>query len=199
MKLCKPLLAVAGATVLLSALVSSASATNFSISNQQLRSQFREVRFSGLFGVTSCRLTLEGSLHSSTIAKVISSLIGYITTVLLGGCTTGTATVLDETLPWHVRYANFVGALPNITRIDTYVINAEFRVRTPEGFNCLSRSTPERPAQGFYNRNTTSRRLVNVFLGGTIDTTCGFSGSLASDNGPVLLLLGGRLIFVRLI
>ncbi|HEX7291074.1 MAG TPA: hypothetical protein VF250_08115 [Conexibacter sp.] len=199
MKLCKLLLAVAGATVLLGALVSSASARNLSISNQQLRANFREVRFSGLFGTTVCQVTVEGSLHSRTIAKVVGSLIGYITTVRLGPCSTGTATVLSETLPWHVRYRGFSGTLPNITRIETDVINAAFRVRTPEGFNCLSRSTPEQPSRGEYARNVVSQQITSANIGGTIETSCGIPGSFSSDNGPVRLLLTGELIFVRLI
>ncbi|HEX7289754.1 MAG TPA: hypothetical protein VF250_01395 [Conexibacter sp.] len=199
MRLRKLLLAVAGATVLLGAFTSSAFARNFSFNNQQLRAYFREVRFNGLFGQTNCELTLEGSLHSRTIAKIIGQLIGYITAAHLGPCVTGTATVLTETLPWHVRYANFVGVLPNITRIDTNTIDASIRVRTPEGASCLSRSTVERPAQAQYNRGIVSGRIRSVTLGGTIDTSCGFPGTFASDNALVFLLFTTALIIVRLI
>ncbi|HEX7289665.1 MAG TPA: hypothetical protein VF250_00945 [Conexibacter sp.] len=199
MKLWKMVFATAAAAALLGVLVSGASARNLSTSNQQIRANFREVRFSGLFGTTVCQVTVEGSFHERTTAKVVGRLVGYITTVRLGPCATGTATVLSETLPWHVQYSGFTGTLPNITRIDAKAINAAFRLRTPEGFACLSRSTPEQPVIGAFNRDITSSQVTGAILGGTIETTCGIPGTFNSDSGPVRLLLGGGLIFIRLI
>src|SRR5215207_2963869 len=93
MKLFKLLLAVAGATVLLGALVSTASATRLASSSQTLRAGFARVNFTGPFGTTECALTLEGSLHSRTITKTIGSLIGLITRAVLGACVRGSATI----------------------------------------------------------------------------------------------------------
>ena len=76
MKLIKTLLTTAAAALLLAGLVATASARTFSVSNQTLRSQFREVNFALPFFTTRCQVTLEGSLHSRTIAKVMDSLIG---------------------------------------------------------------------------------------------------------------------------
>ncbi|HEX7291075.1 MAG TPA: hypothetical protein VF250_08120 [Conexibacter sp.] len=180
-------------------IATTATARNLSISNQQVRANFREVRFSGLFGTTVCQVTVEGSFHSRTIAKVVGQLVGYITTVRLGPCATGTATVLSETLPWHVRYRGFQGTLPNITRTDADIINHSFRVRTPEGFNCLARSTPEMPTRIGFNREVVTGQITSANVTGSIETSCGIPGSFSSDNGPVRLLLTGELIFIRLI
>ncbi|HEX7291079.1 MAG TPA: hypothetical protein VF250_08140 [Conexibacter sp.] len=199
MKLCKLLLAVTGATLLLGVTVSSVSARNLSISNQQIRANFREVRVSGLFGNTVCQVTIEGSFHSRTIAKVVGQLIGYITTERLGPCATGTATILTETLPWHVRYVGFAGTLPNITSLSVNVIGRAIRVRTPEGFNCLILSTPEQPLRFTFVRNPATGQLTVAQVGGTSPSTCGIDGTFSSDNGPVRLLLTGELIFLRLI
>ncbi|HEX7291076.1 MAG TPA: hypothetical protein VF250_08125 [Conexibacter sp.] len=193
------LAASAAAIIAIALMCATATARNLSISNQQLRANFRELRYSGLFGTYVCQVTLEGSLHSRTIAKVVGQLIGYITTVRLGPCATGTATMLSETLPWHVQYRGFSGALPDITRIETDIINYSFRIRTPEGFNCLMRSTPEQPSTGESARNITTQQITTATIGGTIDTSCGIPVSLSSDFGPVRLLLSGGLVFVRLI
>src|SRR4051794_14739384 len=162
MKFCKVLLAALGATVLLGALVSTASARNFSTSSQTLRASFREVRWRLPFGITNCQVTLEGSLHSRTIDKVPGRLIGYITSAALGSCSSGTATILRETLPWHVRYANFTGTLPNITSLGTNVIDASFRVRETFTITCLARSTAAQPAIGTFNRDVVGRTLTTA-------------------------------------
>jgi hypothetical protein len=85
--------------------VTTATARTLSIGpSQQFRETFNDIESS--FGEirNDCRLTLEGSLHARTIAKVAGALLGYITRFATGQCTQGT-TILTETLPWHVRYA----------------------------------------------------------------------------------------------
>jgi hypothetical protein len=192
MKLCKLLLAAVGATALLGALVSTASARNLSISNQTLRSQFREVNFRLPIFTTRCQVTLEGSLHTRTIAKVQGALIGYITTARLGPCAAGSATILTETLPWHVRYLAFSGPLPNITDLVINVIGAAFRVREPLGVNCLSRSTAEEPSIGTFVRDPAAGGvLTTAEIGGTIRTggECfNEPGTFTSDRGTVFVL-----------
>jgi hypothetical protein len=200
MKTCKLLLAAAGATVLLGTLVSSAAARNFSISNQNIRASFSSVVFSG-FGNTRCHLTLEGSLHSRTMPKVSGSLIGYITSAVLGPCATGTATISRERLPWHVRYHGFIGALPNITSLITHVIGASFRIREPFGITCHVVTTAASPAIGIFHRNTITHRLEHVGIEGEIATTdCGAHGILSSDSGSVSLSGAGHTsVFLSLI
>jgi hypothetical protein len=186
MRLSKLLLATIGATVLLGALVGSASARSFSSTSQTLRSTFSRVRFSGVFGSITCHVTLEGSLHTRTIAKVAGTLIGYITAANLGECAEGSATILRETLPWHVRYLSFTGTLPAITSLSINVIGASFRVREPLA-TCLARSTPESPSVGTFNREA-GGALLTAEISGTIPTSCGANGSFASDRGAVTVL-----------
>jgi len=201
MKLGKLLIATLGAAVLLSALVSAASARSFSTSSQTLRSTFREVRFTLPFGVTNCQVTLEGSLHSRTIAKVVGSLIGFITRAILGPCSSGSATILTETLPWHTQYRAFTGTLPNITSLSVNVIGSSFRVREPGFVTCLARSTTTEPAIGTFNREA-GGALTTSEIGGSIRTggECfGQVGSFTSDRGPVTVLGAATRITVTLI
>jgi hypothetical protein len=151
MKRCKLLLAVVAAAVLLGTLVDSASARTFSSSSSTFRFAFRELRFNATFGTVTCQLTYEGSFHSRTIAKVVGALIGYLTAVNLGPCGVGTATILRETLPWHIQYQSFTGVLPNINSIRVNT-QTRFRIREPFGATCLFASTPERPATLTFNR-----------------------------------------------
>jgi hypothetical protein len=169
MKMCKLLLAVMGAGVLLGALTLSASARNFSVTSQTLRTSYREVRFTEAFGEVNCQVTLEGSLHGRTMAKTMGSLMGYITSATLGPCSTGAATIDRETLPWHRSYEGFEGTLPNITSIVTHIINFSFRRREPLGMICHIRTTVAEPMHEIFHR--TNGRLTESGLSGRIRTT----------------------------
>ena len=107
------IVATIGATLLLGALVTNASAERLSSSSSTFRMTFRELTFSGAFGVIRCEFTLEGSLHTRTMVKTPTLLIGYITAASAGACAAGAVTVLRETLPWHARYSSFSGTLPS--------------------------------------------------------------------------------------
>ncbi len=199
MKLSKLLLGLVGASVLLAALVSSASARSVSTSSQTLRATFREVRFSGGFGTTVCAVTLEGSLHTRTIAKTAGALIGYITAANLGACTTGSATILRETLPWHVRYRSFTGTLPAISSIVTDVVGASFQIREPVfGVTCLARTTAETPARGTYTREA-GGALTTATIGGESPTSCGVNGSFTGTSSALTVLNSASRITVTLI
>jgi len=203
MKVCKLLLAVVGAAVLLGTLVSSAGARNFSISNQSLRVSYREVTFLGGATESRCQVTLEGSLHRATMPKVSGSLIGYITSAILGPCATGTATILRETLPWHIRYHGFTGTLPDITLIRTHVIDLAWRFREVFGANCLIRSTAAEPVTATFHRRTETHRLEEVTLNGAIRTgpeCLQVTKTIGSDQAKVSLLgTSDTGIFVSLI
>ena len=97
-------------------------------------------------GFVICPLTLEGSFHSRSFAKVPGALIGYITRARLEEelCSGGEARYLQETLPWHLQYASFSGFLPNITSITTNVIGLGIVV-TRFGRSCLYRTTMATP------------------------------------------------------
>jgi hypothetical protein len=196
MKARKLVLAMLGASVLFGALAGNASARTFSFSSQTLRRIFRAVTFNGAFGNIVCSVTLEGSLHSRTIPKVVGSLIGYITRADLGPCATGTATILRETLPWHLRYLGFTGTLPNITSIRENIVGFSARILEPFAA-CLARSTPESPVVLTFN--VVERVLANGELGGSIPTSCGMNGTFSTDRGPVTVLNSSSRITVTLI
>jgi len=128
MRTCSKLaLAGIGTTLLMALAVGPASARNLSVSNQNLRATFNNLEFT-VEGVstTTCRVTLEGSLHTRTIVKSAGTLVGYVTRIITGQCSNG-VTILTETLPWHVRYIGFSGRLPDITLISVRS-RAAFRV-----------------------------------------------------------------------
>jgi hypothetical protein len=191
MKIFKVLLATAGATVLLSGLVSSASARELSLSNQSFRAAFSSVEAAGFGGIIRCQVTLEGSFHSRTLRKAAGTLIGYITRAISGPCSGGTTTILTSTLPWHVRYSGFVGALPEITSISSHVIGASFRVRESAGIACLVRTTATEPGVVTYHRNTTTHEITEAGINGRIRTgpeCLTIPGTFTSDSAPVSLL-----------
>jgi hypothetical protein len=146
------LMALTAAT-LMSLVVSGASARRFEMSNQTFRLiwPLLSAEIPGTATV-SCPVTLEGSFHSRTISKVSGQLVGYITRAFVRGgsaeCNgTGVARVNSETLPWHVRYSKFTGALPNITGVELQLVGASVNV-DPEGAapNCNARTTAAAPA-----------------------------------------------------
>jgi len=185
MKLCKPLLAAIGATVLLGVLVGSGSARSFSTSSQTFSIAFRRLEFKIPAATITCELRLEGSFHSRTITKSIGSLIGYLTSATLGPCGTGTATILRATLPWHIRYSGFQGTLPRITSIIAHT-ETRFRIREPFGVTCLFASTAERPATLTFHVEAGGGLTAN--RGGTIPAgpeCLGTQASISSDAPSV--------------
>jgi hypothetical protein len=92
-----------------------------------------------------CEATLEGTFHSRTISKVSGSLIGYVTSAFIGptaNCFEGVIAILRETLPWHVRFWKFQGALPSITGVFLEIVNLSMSI-TPTGMmTCLLRGDP---------------------------------------------------------
>jgi len=141
MKLGKLLLAVVGATVLLGALVSSASARNLSVSEQRTTALWTRWNISGGFGTIECEVKLSRSFHTRTFAKTANSLIGYITEGTVLRCSRGSLTINQASFPWHLRYRGFTGTLPNITGLSETVTGAEWTLREPTfGIACTVRS-----------------------------------------------------------
>ena len=168
MKLSKLLLAVVGATVLLGAFVSSASARNLSINTRGINASWTRMNFRGGLGTVECEVIINGTGHSNTIAKTPGLLIGFVTAANVTRCARGSATVLRETLPWHVQYDSFSGTLPNITNIRTRVIGGSYRVQEPVfGINCLSRTSTAEPSYGTYNREV-GGRVTSASVSGSI-------------------------------
>lgn len=142
------------AAMLLLVAVGSASASHLSTNETRFRIVWTSLEFvEPIFNTAVlCPTTLEGSFHSATIAKTAGLLIGAITRASVappGGCRNGEATILTETLPWHVQYSSFKGTLPSITGIVQRMIGAAFRIHsTISGVTCLSTTEVRHPSQG---------------------------------------------------
>jgi len=197
MKAGKVLFAVIAATALLATLVATASATRLSSSSSTIRATFARVDFSGGFGTTECALTIEGSFHSRTIAKVAGALTGLITRATLGTpCIRGSATILTASLPWHTRYASFTGTLPNITRINATATGTQWSIREPAfGVTCLASGST---LQGAFNREA-SGAITGTEVIGNSETSCGIAGNVAGRASTTTVLGAATRITVTLI
>jgi hypothetical protein len=175
--------------------VDSASANHLSYSSQGFRIVWTSLTFSeagGNFPIR-CPVTLEGSFHSATVAKVREALVGYITRAIVNnpGCTEGQATILRESLPWHVRYQSFTGALPAITGVRHYLIGAAFQIEPGLGIVCLARSSERFPAAGDAQReaggNVTTLEPDSTLAIPVTGTACPEAG-IFSGSGEVFVL-----------
>lgn len=180
MRLIKLIIAVAAATVVLAACTTTASANHFSSSTQSYSTSWTSAEFIGGFGTVKCSLTVEGSLHTKTGNKTAGALIGFVTRASLGPCPSGSATILQASLPWHVQYATFTGTLPTIGSIITNTLGVAYQIREPTfGITCLTTSTASSPVTGRWNLSSGS--VTSVTLGGSIP--CGsFTGSLGGTS-----------------
>jgi hypothetical protein len=204
-KYSKTFAAMAGATIVLAALIGTASAGKLRASSQTFRGVWTAMSLTGPGVSISCPVTLEGSLHSTTINKVAESLIGYITRAIAGegACSGATARTLTETLPWHLRYTSFEGRLPDITAINTRIVLAAFQIRaTIFGIpvTCLYRTSAASPATARFNRTTPTGVINSVAAGGAISSAGGCpTGTLGGNSNAPSVLNETRNITVTLI
>lgn len=191
--------ALVGVIVVLGILVSPVAARRIAATSETLRATFRELTFAGGFGSMTCGLTLEGSLHSRTITKTIGALIGYITRAIYQKpCSRGDATVLTESLPWHIQYGGFTGTLPAINSIRKNIIGVAITILEPVfGISCLLRSTAANPVIGTYS--VSAGVLTSATLGGRIPTSCGLEGEFRGTSTSLTVLGGTSRISVTLI
>jgi hypothetical protein len=142
----KLILAGLTASLLMGLAVSSATAGRLSVSNTRFRVTWASLNLKNFENEAEirCPVTLEGSFHSATIRKAAGALIGAVTRAITPGteppCTGGRATILQESLPWHLTYEAFRGTLPRIERVILLLRRYEFRVElTVFGFRvgCL--------------------------------------------------------------
>ena len=149
-----------------------------------------------------CNVTLEGTFHQRTITKVAGLLMGYVTRAILNECSQGAATILTETLPWHVQYAGYTGTLPNITGITQDLIGASYRVQ-PEGFlACLSVTEVNHPGVAISNvtRGEVLTQRVDETATIPLQGFCAFGGEgKLSGTGTVTVLGGTAHPLIRLI
>jgi hypothetical protein len=154
--------------ITLAVAVGTASARRLAASELFFLAHYSAITFEGGEVRVVCAFSMEGSFHSRTLEKVTRSLIGYITEVRIKRpCSGGESWALTsqegraETLPWHILYERFIGALPNITGIEISDDNIAFSMETV-GILCLYQSSTTSPARGIVNREaggkTTSMR-----------------------------------------
>ncbi|HEX7292474.1 MAG TPA: hypothetical protein VF250_15250 [Conexibacter sp.] len=183
MRFCKLLLATLVVAAALGTLVGAASARNLSLSHQTFRATYANVEYQSSIATVRCPLTIEGSFHRRTIVKTVGSLVGYITAAGHGACSAPGATVLRETLPWHIRYASFVGTLPNVTGLNFSVIDYSVTIRDPFGSLCLIRSTATEPVTLAFTREGLTG-ISRANLSGTLETAG------AACNGLAVTIVG---------
>jgi hypothetical protein len=184
----KLLLTALGAAIVLAGLVSSASANNLSVTNQNIRATWSALEFTGGGLTVRCPVTLEGRFHEVTIRKVRGSLIGAITRAIVKRpCTGGTGWAhsgepnevlggtLRNALPWHLTYEGFTGTLPNISSLIVLLQRALFLIRaTVFGITLLCEYITSE------GRNARGRITVT---GGDTSRIEAFSDSISSASG----------------
>jgi len=127
-------LAVLAAALTLAVSTGAASANQLSISEQDIRAVFPEMKFSAVGGgfEVICQVIVEGTFHEDTFSKVQGTLVGLVTEaqVTEEGCAgAGTAAVVQESLPWHITYAGYLGTLPNMTSIELELHGVRFAIQ----------------------------------------------------------------------
>jgi len=196
----RSLACIVASIALLGAVAASGSARSLSLSSRTFRATFLEMTFreeaEGGIAEVECPVTLEGSLHSSTIAKVVGTLIGYITRVenIPAACTGGSMVLLSTTLPWHIRYESFAGTLPTITSVTVQLIGFSFLMRVSTLFGvveCLYRSTATTPTTMALNRNAAGV-VSTLSMGGRAPLFLRLAGSRITCREAIVTGPGGR-------
>jgi hypothetical protein len=131
---------------LLIAFAVSASAGHFRVSNTNYRNVWSSWEIATPSGTVRCPITIEGRFHSATFHKTASALVGLTTraTIVGANCTNGTATVNQESLPWHATYGGFTGMLPEITELLLNGINEKYTTRIGS-LTCTFQTTSANP------------------------------------------------------
>jgi hypothetical protein len=218
-------LAALAAGLLLSGLVSAASANRLSVSNTRIRAVWSALTFESketetiTTGQIRCAVTMEGSFHSGVIVKTAGALIGLISrATVTHPCTggeyyfhNGTEAVLGnpaDSLPWHIRYFAFTGMLPTIATVVANVVGIRMTVNYGLAM-CLE----------IYGSATETRKWVfNVEARGGVTSLepiagtlphlivrqgtsmlCPELGKLSGASGPVTILGTSTAITIRLI
>jgi len=133
-----------------------ASAGRLSLSSQTMRATWARFEWVSEFGTIRCPLTLEGSFHSRTIAKVARALIGAVTRAAFNqeACASGSMAAFNgsesyngtrpaNTLPWHLSYESFSGSLPIISSLNLLFSRFRFGLTLPAVFTCQYGTTTD--------------------------------------------------------
>lgn len=146
----RALLTVASTVALLLTFGSAAATANRSLvtsgGGRAISGGVRGLVFAGSNGLNkTCDITLNGSIHSS-IQKTVGALMGFFTSMAISNCRnslgispTSLIGLIEARSPWHIRYAGFLGTLPNITGVLATLIGVKFLLRI-EALSCLYES-----------------------------------------------------------
>jgi hypothetical protein len=209
-------------TALLAALAmataaSAASARSLELAeaqDQRFTAAWTPISFIALGGLIQirCNVTLRGSFHTRTSAKMRGSLAGYVTSATITRpCTGGEVWILNgterptNTLPWHIIYDSFRGTLPLITGIRTALVGSSWLI-IAGGNQCLYNSTSASPAFGVINitsgtgvaTGVTAENESRIPLNATLAGICPASASVSGTTSSYTDGEGGT-IAVRLI
>ncbi len=197
----KLLLAGLCATFMLAAAVGTASANHLSVSETVHRIHWTALRFEAGGFTIACEVELEGSFHSSTIAKVANALIGHITEARFRNCTGGNMTAHRETLPWHWQYRGFTGTLPRIETLTITFVGARWRLAETGGPECEAGTTQAEPGIGTISVGARGE-ATSIAASGRIRLSgafaCSFANMTFSGTGTVTNATGATII-IRLI
>ena len=176
----KLILATIAATLFMILMITAASANRLRLSSKNIRIVWTEMILTngaGGEGLITCPVTLEGSIHSATVSKVIGSLVGHINraTIAEASCRGGRATISQASLPWHTTFEGFTGTLPRIASMILSLQGVNFVI---EVFGVVC---------GYGRPEENSRGIANVEAGGTIT-------SLNSDTSIAIAKLTGGIL-----
>lgn len=93
------------------------------------------VTFSGSGITITCNLTIRGTVTSARVPKVSGTSYGEITSVSVGRCSGGTASVLG--LPWPVVYNSILGTLPEAVTGVSLTLQRTGFLMNAIGLECL--------------------------------------------------------------
>lgn len=207
MRMHRVVTALAAALVLATA-VGNASAGKLSIESTNFRLVWPVLTLTSGGVVASCPVTLEGTLHSSTFAKIAGLLIGHVTRAIsanavcaappvtrfymLNGTEVINTVTTMNTLPWHLRYQSFSGTLPNITSVNVDIVGASI-LGEGGGSTCLFRSTAAAPWRGRFEVN--GERRITGYRSDESGRIPRFAGGIAC---PIEAWLAGTAGVTRL-
>jgi hypothetical protein len=209
------------AAVLLAGAASTASARNLSVSEQGFRVSWENLEFIAAVTVR-CRLTLEGSFHARSFAKIPRTLIGAISRAINGHpCTGGEAWVDNGTeveplgtapnrLPWHLTYESFTGRLPDMEVVNLLLSRFSFVIRaTVLGLTCEGRygnltdniilNAVHEPGTGISSLTPRAGSNAANLVEQLANAVCMGTGTFTGRSGLVRILSTGSTITVTLI
>lgn len=208
----RTILAVMHTVLALAFAAQIANANRLSTTERRFRVVWTALEIEAAEALWRCPVTLDGSFHSSTMAKTLRALVGQITrasvngTLAAGACTNGSMTIHQEALPWHVQYAGFSGVLPGPSGILLRLVGMRFRI-DPLGIlpACNGRTEDNEPLRIILNIEPNG-----LVTGATVDPTseialeeglCAFGGSAHFGGTGRVTRLGSATanIAVRLI